>query len=347
MYVSLQGGYGGTDSSNNPFVVGGAPVAIEATVIPNPGGFATPFTQLVVTVGGGGGTATTTAPGAGGFGGGGPGGTGSNVPRDSLHGGGGGGATTASPNDGRFLLVAGGGGGAGGSLTGASQGPLPGGSGGSGGRPISTEGETQGVSQGQSGETPPGENPGGGGDGGINPLFPGTPGGDAEAFSSNAGGGGGGGLGGQGGQAGQGGLIGTAGAGGGGGSGASAADPTYTANASISFAQSDPADGSGLAVIKWVDILTTQLAPLRARRSTSQQLLAIFGGQPSTNLIWQISAGTLPVGLTLSSSGRLSGQPKQAGSYAFQVTVTNNLATSVTTYSGTVCSRRCWLGGRG
>ena len=70
-------------------------------------------------------------------------------------------------------------------------------------------------------------------------------------------------------------------------------------------------------------------------------------------MTWSVSAGALPQGLTLSPSGVLSGKPIKAGPYSFVVTVQGVTApgvlsyggqvdiTSVITYSGTVCSRRC------
>jgi len=49
------------------------------------------------------------------------------------------------------------------------------------------------------------------------------------------------------------------------------------------------------------------------------QTLAATGGSPPYT--WQVSGGTLPGGLTIASSGNISGTPTTAGSFTFQVTV--------------------------
>ncbi|MBU3687866.1 MAG: hypothetical protein FGM25_15895, partial [Mycobacterium sp.] len=177
------------------------------------------------------------------------------------------------------------------------------------------------------------------------------------------GGGGGGWGGGAGGEPGQAGVFGTPGAGGGGGGGSSYANPDYTTFAAASgpFYYNPDSPFDGIVILNWVDILTPALRPLRSDRTTDQQLVAasFLPTSPATQptLTWSASAG-LPEGLTLSPSGELSGKPKKAGPYSFVATVHGVTApgllvnggqmdvTSVITYSGTVCSRRCGRGGR-
>ena len=326
VFVSMQGGFGGAGGDSRNF---GQPAFLQANVsltLPNPGGLA------VFVPSGGGSPGGSTTGGSGGDQTGGAGGSGS---LSGSGGGGGGGAaqiTAVYPSGEVFLLVAGGGGGSGGDRNGT------GGAGGDGGA-----GGTQSAQ----------------GFGGA--------GGSAEDFTGNGGGGGGGGGfgGGSGGQPGQASRdpFATAGAGGGGGGGSSYANTVYTTLAVAGPpVPSDPDfPFDGFVVLNWVDILTPALRPLRSDRATDQQLVAasFLPTDPATQptLTWSASAG-LPAGLTLSPSGALSGKPKKAGPYSFVATVQGVSApgllvnggqmdvTSVITYSGTVCSRRCGRGGR-
>lgn len=79
-------------------------------------------------------------------------------------------------------------------------------------------------------------------------------------------------------------------------------------------------------------ITTTTLAALSQGAPFSQQLAAT-GTAPIT---YTVSAGTLPAGLTLSSSGLLSGTPTGAGTYAFTVQGTNGAGSDTQAYTGTV-----------
>ena len=359
VFVSMQGGFGGIggDSSNY-----GWPAFLQANVSltpPNPGGLA------IFVPSGGGFYGGNTSGGSGGSQTGGAGGSGS---LNGNGGGGGGGAaqvTAVYPSGEVFLLVAGGGGGSGGDSKGT------GGAGGDAGG-VHTAGPPPpgGLWPGNAGF--PGrsdDTPGGGGAGGTQSAqgFGGV-GGSAEDLSGNGGGGGGGGGygGGSGGQPGQASVspFSTAGAGGGGGGGSSYANPAYTtlavAGAPVIAGPQLVSPGDGIVVLNWVDILTTALGQLRWRRTTTQQLVAasFMPAEPAPlplTMTWSVSAGALPEGLTLSPSGVLSGKPINVGPYSFVVTVRGVTApgvgyggqvdiTSVITYSGTVCSRRC--GGR-
>ena len=326
-YVTVVGGQGGAFSTAASWVV-----PISATL---PLNVTAVNYQLSLVVGGAGVTNTSNGSksgAVGGYNGGGAGGSGSN---SGLGGSGGGGATAVSLVSGgssQTVLVGGGSGGSGGWRTG------DGGAGGVGGQGPASNGVWAGGS-GLAGET---DNGGGGGAGSNQLTETGANGGDAETLSGNAGGGGGGGgwRGGSGGQPGQAdiGPFSTAGAGGGGGGGSSYADPALTSNVSIGGVSY----GNGSATIQWVDIVTTSLKPMRVGRQTSQQLSAVYGDNWASSLNWQVSGGSLPLGLSLSPDGRLTGAPKQSQIYAFQVTVNSDgLASSVITYTGAVCSRRC------
>ncbi len=71
-------------------------------------------------------------------------------------------------------------------------------------------------------------------------------------------------------------------------------------------------------------ISTSTLPGATAGSAYSQTLAATGGKSPYT---WSRSAGTLPTGLTLSSSGVISGTPTTAGTYSFTVKVTDSAAT--------------------
>lgn len=319
---------GGAVGGSGYFGGGGFSAPISATL-----DVSAPDTTLNIVVGGtGGSTVEFQKPGgAGGYNGGGPGGSGSN---NSTGGGGGGGATTVSFSGSNGpVLVGGGGGGGGGSSTSA------GGQGGTGGVGPSSNG----VWAGGNGSSTSADNAGAGGTGSTQSDGIGAGGGDAETLSGNAGGGGAGGgwRGGSGGQAGQAdiGPFTPAGPGGGGGAGSSYADPQLTTNVSVGSAQ-----GFTGVTIQWVNILTTSLSTLRAGRPTSQELQAVYGTYVADyGLIWAVTGGALPSGLSLNPLGQLTGTPTKSQAYNFQVTVVEgeNLASSVWTYSGAVCKRRC------
>lgn len=325
--VRLVGGLGGADDSGFTYNM---PAAHVQGTLTWPAG----TTALDVWVGGNGANATgKDSPGAGGFNGAAQGGTGSET---SSAGGGGGGATDIRI-DGYLpdtrVMVAGGSGGAGGSL---QNGPSSGGVGGDGGTGGAGT-ATAGVWPAGNGATGNGDNPGKGGAGGQVPNGQSTVGGNAGTATNNGGGGGGasGYFGGDGGKAGTSGIIGDAGPGGGGGGGSSYADPALITNAAARVAYNI---FSPSATIDWVHIGTASIGPLQVDTATQQQLVATFPDASFTPT-WEVTHGSLPAGLSLSSAGELSGTPTDPGHYSFTVTVTaqpNAVATSVRTYTGSV-----------
>lgn len=347
MFVTMQGSFGAAGGTENNL---GQPASVQANVSLT----SLDPAQLEIFV-----------PTGGQSGGGGTGGAGGSGSLSGNAGGGGGGGAVVNVDDqaGTTVLVAGGGGGSGGDRNGS------GGAGGNaGGVDSSGPPPSDGVWKGSNGSAGNSDNPGAGGAGGTQSDGYGTDGGDAESLSGNGGGGGGGGgwLGGSGGEPGQASLdpFATAGAGGGGGGGSSYADPTYTtlavAGPPITLNPDSPDPFGGYVTINWVDILTTALRPMRAGRTTDQQLAAatFLPTSPPAQLTPTWSAAGLPEGLTLSASGALSGKPKKSGPYSFVATAQGVTApgvlingglmdiSSVITYSGTVCDRRCGRGGR-
>jgi len=71
-------------------------------------------------------------------------------------------------------------------------------------------------------------------------------------------------------------------------------------------------------------ISTSSLAGATVGTAYSQTLAASGGTTPYS---WTRSAGTLPTGLSLSSSGVISGTPSAAGTFSFTVTVTDSATT--------------------
>ena len=68
-------------------------------------------------------------------------------------------------------------------------------------------------------------------------------------------------------------------------------------------------------------ITTTTLPAARVSAVYSQTLTATGGTSPYT---WSVTSGTLPAGLTLSSSGVISGTPTTAGSNTISIKVTDS-----------------------
>lgn len=73
-------------------------------------------------------------------------------------------------------------------------------------------------------------------------------------------------------------------------------------------------------------VSTTSLPAATVGATYSQSLSGTGGVPPYT---WTISGGALPTGLTMSSSGVISGTPTTAGTFAFSVRLTDASGTSV------------------
>jgi hypothetical protein len=109
---------------------------------------------------------------------------------------------------------------------------------------------------------------------------------------------------------------------------------SFTAQVSDSFTPQQMVSRTfSLVVATTVTITTTSLPNAVQNVAYSQQLQAT-GTAP---LVWAVTSGTLPAGLTFSAGGLLSGMPTVAGAQTFAVTVTDaRSATSTQTYTLTV-----------
>jgi putative Ig domain-containing protein/matrixin/fibronectin type III domain protein/Ig-like domain-containing protein len=85
----------------------------------------------------------------------------------------------------------------------------------------------------------------------------------------------------------------------------------FTPNVAVTVSSSTPPPTT-------LTITTTSLAPITRGVPYSQQLSATGGSPPYT---WSLISGALPAGLSLSSSGLISGTPTVGGGYSFTVMV--------------------------
>jgi subtilisin family serine protease len=108
--------------------------------------------------------------------------------------------------------------------------------------------------------------------------------------------------------------------------GAITGTPTTTGTASFTV-QATGADGgtstrsTSIRVAAPLAISTTSLAAGTVGTSYSAAL-ASTGGEPA--ITWSLASGSLPSGLTLSSSGSISGTPSASGTYGFTVLATDS-----------------------
>ncbi len=82
----------------------------------------------------------------------------------------------------------------------------------------------------------------------------------------------------------------------------------------------------GLTIAPALAITTATLSDASVSSAYTQTLLASGGRGPYT---WALTAGTLPPGLTLASTGVLSGTPTQTGFFTFTIAVTDSTQASV------------------
>lgn len=79
---------------------------------------------------------------------------------------------------------------------------------------------------------------------------------------------------------------------------------------------------TGSGIVKYGPIITTGSLPEGKVGTAYSQTLEATGDSPTT---WRLASGSLPDGLTLSTDGKISGDPTTAGSYNFTVTATNDI----------------------
>jgi hypothetical protein len=103
----------------------------------------------------------------------------------------------------------------------------------------------------------------------------------------------------------------------------------FTGTDTFSYTVTDVTDGSGdyatgtasIQVSPALQVTTTSLPGGQLGNSYDQSLGATGGNGPYT---WSVALGSLPAGLTLSSSGVISGKPTAAGTFGFGVKATDS-----------------------
>ncbi len=101
---------------------------------------------------------------------------------------------------------------------------------------------------------------------------------------------------------------------------------TFTAQISDSFTPVQQVSRTFTLTISASLIITTTSLPSAVQNVAYSQQLQATGSGPFT---WLVTAGTLPAGLTLSTSGLLNGTPTDVGSQTFTVTATDSRGTSL------------------
>jgi large repetitive protein len=86
-----------------------------------------------------------------------------------------------------------------------------------------------------------------------------------------------------------------------------------------------------LVVTQGLQIAQRQATLGPAQTNTAYNLQFSVNGGTSTT--WAVSSGSLPAGLTLSSSGLLSGAPTATGNFTFQITATDSGRSDTQTYT--------------
>ncbi len=111
--------------------------------------------------------------------------------------------------------------------------------------------------------------------------------------------------------------------------------PTTAGSPSFSVMVTDSASNTGnatytLTINPAVSVTTATTLPTGYAGSNYSQTLAATGGS-GTGYTWAVASGSaLPAGLTLSTSGLLSGKPTTAGTPSFSVTVTDSVGNTAT-----------------
>ena len=122
--------------------------------------------------------------------------------------------------------------------------------------------------------------------------------------------------------------------------GAITGTPTTTSTYSFTVRVTDSASATitktfSLTVVAALAITTSSPLPSGTTGTAYSQTLAASGGTPPYT--WEISSGTLPAGLALSSAGAITGTPTGAGTYSFTVRVTDSASITATkTFSLTI-----------
>lgn len=105
--------------------------------------------------------------------------------------------------------------------------------------------------------------------------------------------------------------------------------PVNMADGDLWYAQSGSTEGPTLVA---PTINTTSLNAMTQSQSFIQNL-SVTGSSP---ILWTITAGTIPAGLSLSSTGIVSGTPTGTGAYSFTATATNGAGSDAQVFSGSI-----------
>lgn len=102
---------------------------------------------------------------------------------------------------------------------------------------------------------------------------------------------------------------------------------TFPAFTQIALAQSQSASATFTLVVKAQPItITTVSVPNGVVGTAYSQSLAATGG--AGGFTWSVTAGSLPSGLTLASSGTISGTPTATGTFNFTAQVKDSVGTT-------------------
>ena len=89
----------------------------------------------------------------------------------------------------------------------------------------------------------------------------------------------------------------------------------------IAFLLAGCASSGGVTPPPALQITTVSLPSANIGEIYAQQLTAVGGTAPYT---WSLVSGSLPPGITLSSSGVLSGRPTASGQFQFEIEVSDS-----------------------
>jgi PKD repeat protein len=107
--------------------------------------------------------------------------------------------------------------------------------------------------------------------------------------------------------------------------------PTATGTSSVTISATN-AGGTGNATLTITVVnplsVTTTLLPSGAVGTSYSQILTAVGGVPPYS--WSVSAGSLPLGMTLSTAGLISGTPTTSVTATFTVNVTDSVNSTAT-----------------